>query len=202
MTRTISLAIVAAAFASTASAAAPAAPAPTMLTLLPEGAVNDTEVLAPVDSEGQVVASRLTSGDAAFSVRTVSYELVGDNEDCDSGMSHMVRVWKSSALRPAATPAGVQSYQVPVAPDAGSRTINIDLSQSIRLARGESLFVAVELMQDADLGMCLAGVAVAPKDQLRQFVSTSMAAPFQWSSFDSFGAQVTMDITAYGYKVR
>ncbi len=81
-------------------------------------------------------------------------------------------------------------------------TINIDLSQSIRLARGESLFVAVELMQDADLGMCLAGVAVALKDQLRQFVSPSMAAPFQWNSFDSFGAQSTRDITAYGHKVR
>lgn len=94
------------ALVATASAAAPAAPVATVLSIVPPGAAVDTEIFAPVDSEGQVVAVRLSAGESAFSVRSVSYELVGASDECDAGAGHIVRVWKSEALRPAASIAG------------------------------------------------------------------------------------------------
>lgn len=190
------------ALVATASAAAPAAPVATVLSIVPPGAAVDTEIFAPVDSEGQVVAVRLSAGESAFSVRSVSYELVGASDECDAGAGHIVRVWKSKALRPAASIAGGQVFEVPEAIDGYSRKVSIPLQRAIRLEVGESLFVATEMEQEGQIGMCLAGASVAPKDTLRQFVSPTLETPFAWSTFQSLGAEVSMDIKASGYVVR
>jgi hypothetical protein len=203
MTSFILTALAASAFISTADAAGPlVGPAPMTLSLVPPGVITDTEVLAPEQSDGQVLAGRLQAGDEPFSVRSVSYELVGASLECDSGMGHTVRVWKSPALRPGAQPIGIQEYKVPARPDAGSRMVSIPLGQYIQLDRGESLFVAVELQQEGETGMCIAAVSEAPKDKLRQFVSPTLQTPYRWTSFDRIEAEVTMDIKAIGYVIR
>lgn len=190
------------ALVSTAFAVAPPAPVATTLSIVPAGYANNTEIFAPADSDGQIVAVRLSAGNTAFSVRSVSYELVGGSDECDSGAGHIVRVWKSKALRPAANVVGGMVFEVPETADDYSRKINLPLERGIRLEAGESLFVAIEMEQDGEMGMCLAGAAIAPKDTLRQFVSPTLETPFQWSTFESLGAEVSMAISATGYVVR
>jgi hypothetical protein len=191
------LTVLAAAF-STSAAAAPSV----VLSIVPEGAENDTEIFAPEGSEGQVIAARLSAGESAFSVRAVSYELVGSSDACDAGIGHLVRIWKSAALSPAASLRGGQVFEVPEAVDGYARQVVIPLSRPIRLEVGESLFVAVELVRDGDVGMCIAGSSEMPLDTMRQLVSATLETPFAWSSFESAGISAAVDIQAVGFPVK
>jgi hypothetical protein len=78
----------------------------------------------------------------------------------------------------------------------------IPLSRPIRLEVGESLFVAVELVRDGDVGMCIAGSSEMPLDTMRQLVSATLETPFAWSSFESAGISAAVDIQAVGFPVK
>ncbi len=91
---------------------------------------------------------------------------------------------------------------MPEAMDGGLRRVTIGLQRTIRLAPGENLYVAVHLVRDGEVSMCIAAASERPEGNTRQYATSSFAAPAQWTTFDALDADMSMAIRAAGYIAR
>jgi hypothetical protein len=142
-------------------------------------------------SKGIAVTSRVVAGEP-MDLQRLSYRLVGGREDCDAGMAHTAVVWKESG----GVQQAIQGFHVSEVPDAAQRAVSLAFQRPIHLDRGESLVVAVELLRDGDLAMCMATSNALPSPT--EAPSTDLEPAYRWQTVAAVGLPLTLDIRASG----
>ncbi len=117
---------------------------------------SDPRQITPWDTEiGDLATARLIPYSWPFHVEVVQYVLIEDpnaNTPCRAGLGHEVLLFVSDGDHPGYPPVLVETIHVPSAVVAPltPRMVTIELDESIELAEGESLFVAVQMAGDPD----------------------------------------------------
>ena len=148
--------------------------------------------------EGHLAAARLTPESYPFTVKSVRYTLLADEDKKWSvNLAHRVEVYVTTASAPEATPTVKETIDVPAATETvEERTIVKDLAAPITLQTGEHLIVAVEMAGDAATAvLCLRG---CPGHGIadRNYWSNATQPPYDWKTLDSLGIDTNLLIQA------
>jgi hypothetical protein len=162
--------------------------------------------IAPVipDEVGHYAAVRLRPPSYPFVVEQISYDLLAPaGTPCDASFEHEVRLIVSSSPTPPAQPSTdgtLVATAVGAASGSETRTLVLDLPESVRLEDGEYLYVAVKLTGDASHALCIGACATGTPLSDVDYWSNAAAEPYAWADMiDDFGFTYNYTIRARGH---
>ena len=167
----------------------------------PDGPCAANNVVSPAEGEdGHRAAVRLTPPGYPFTVTAVRYTLAHTGK-CSAQLAHRAEVYAGTGPAPPAAPTPHAAFTVAAAGerDATARLISLKLPVPLTLARGEHLFVAIELKRPATGPMSCVALCRLPATDDRDFWSNAPAAPYSWQTLTSFGIPQSLAVEADGH---
>jgi hypothetical protein len=147
--------------------------------------------LASDGQENHLAAARLTPPSYPFVIAFVRYTLLSDMDYCDNRLGHGVDVFVGSAVAPAASPAVIEHFDVPMNDDFQLEKVMLhELSAPLTLEQGEHVFVAVRMTANVPLSrLCVLSCGGPAFQQDRNYWSNAVAPPYPWTMVSPDGGR-------------
>jgi hypothetical protein len=165
-------------------------------------------LLYPLAEEASfLAATRVVPPAYPFVVKSIQYLVAGssypeqpaDEVHCHTGVPHRVELYAGKSLRPEDKPRPLEVLKAPEhqPPDEQVRSLELVLQNQVKLEKGESLFIAVEMARGNGMALCLFvnSGSVTPD---ANYWSSSFQPPYAWQNLNDYFTTGDLVIRAVG----
>lgn len=144
------------------------------------------------DKTPVVLATQLIAAEA-FTAVAFQHKLLVLGKYCDSGIAHTVNLVPSTAAKPEASPTATETFTVAkTTTTLYPRPITNPLTKVLTVAKGEHVFVLVDLATDKVAGKRICLMSDGSTTSVKKYVSDSAVAPFTWKDVSGTPPQVSL----------